>query len=423
MIPGVVGLLALFAAMVRAEAPQRSASFIALGSMALAGGIGWLNDDALKKRLLDYLYGLKASGDPILDARRLGPFAMQIVHGCLASIERQARRSGAKDIQNDLATLFKARGRHASGSREHAQGPVIVVQCESFFDIRRIHPGLSRTLLPAFDRCCREALQHGRLDVPAIAANTSRTEFTVLTGLPPSVTGFDRYNPYHRFARGPLHSLASRLRDDGYQTICLHPFDRRFYGRDQVMRHLGFDRFIGEEGFAGAERHGGYVSDAAVARQAFELLESYGPRLFLFIVTMENHGPWTGARTAEADDQGALSTLTSAFPKTERDALRGVMRGIHHGDAMLGMLTDGLRARSPDGLLAFYGDHLPGLPETYARFGFRDHRSDYLIWQATGSAGVRRDIAAEDLHHTLLDAHFRDRQEEPTRRPAITSAA
>ena len=82
----------------------------------------------------------------------------------------------------------------------------------------------------------------GRLAVPAWGANTMRAEFAVLTGVPESELGYDRFNPYYALARVPLESQVWRLRRAGYRTICLHPFDRRFFRRDLAMPALGFER-------------------------------------------------------------------------------------------------------------------------------------------------------------------------------------
>jgi len=100
-----------------------------------------------------------------------------------------------------------------------------------------------------------------------------RTEFAVLSGMPESAIGLDRFNPYHRFTSVPVSSLAWRLRAEGYRTVCLHPFDRTFYGRDRVMPNLGFDVFLGEEAFAGAQRVNGYISDVEAARKAVEIVK------------------------------------------------------------------------------------------------------------------------------------------------------
>ena len=81
-----------------------------------------------------------------------------------------------------------------------------------------------------------------------------RAEFAALTGIPEEQLGYDRFNPYHAFGRAPLASLAWRLRDEGYRTICLHPFDKRFFRRDLAMPALGFDEFLGRETLGGSRR-------------------------------------------------------------------------------------------------------------------------------------------------------------------------
>src|SRR5262249_39127836 len=123
--------------------------------------------------------------------------------------------------------------------------PVVLVQCESFFDARRLHPGLGENLLGSYDRCRGRSVQWGRLKVPSWAANPGGPESAVLTGLAPASVGFDPSDPYPRLAQRPVWSRAWRLRAEGYRTLCLPPFDRRFYRRDRVMPNLGFDAFLG----------------------------------------------------------------------------------------------------------------------------------------------------------------------------------
>jgi phosphoglycerol transferase MdoB-like AlkP superfamily enzyme len=225
-----------------------------------------------------------------------------------------------------------------------------------------------------------------------------RTEFAALTGLPEAATGFDRFNPYFSFARTKLPSLASQLRDAGYRTICIHPFDRTFYGRDRVLPHLGFDAFLGEEAFAGRTRAGAYVTDPEVAQVALDLVRDEGPGLFLFAITMENHGPWHAA--PDPADLG----LAPAFPALpDADGLRRYLKGLQSSDEMLRILTEGLQA-GEGGMIAFYGDHVPSFPAAFAALGLADRRTDYLVWQAGRDGGYRRDLAAHDLRGTIVEA-------------------
>jgi phosphoglycerol transferase MdoB-like AlkP superfamily enzyme len=227
-----------------------------------------------------------ATADPVQDAKALGPLTMHLAYALIARAERSRRRAAV----SPLATKSTPR------SSSSARAPVVVVQCESFFDPRRLHPAVPADLLPVFDDCRASGIQHGRLGVLGFGANSVRTEFAVLSGLTESAIGFDRFNPYLCFARAPVRSLAWRMRAQGYRTICVHPFDPRFYRRDQVMRNLGFDVFLSGEAFSGAVRVGPYVSDVEVAQRVAEILWDEGPNVFVFAITMENHGPWRAAR-------------------------------------------------------------------------------------------------------------------------------
>src|SRR6185437_7966760 len=200
-------------------------------------------------------------------------------------------------------------------------------------------------------------------------APTIRAEFAALSGLSDDALGFDRWNPYHACARAELPSLARHLRDEGYRTLCLHPFDKRYYG---------FDEFWGEEQFAGAGRVGPYVSDEALAARAAEILREEGRDLFLFVISMENHGPWPAG-----DPRRALPDPAPSLPDLPGGAeLRCFLHGLRHGDAMLGAIGDAAAAQG--GLIAAYGDHVPSLPATYDALNFTDSATDYAIWGGAG---------------------------------------
>jgi hypothetical protein len=362
--------------------PLEAAGALAAVVWAVAGPLNVAAGRALRR--------LGPIGDPVRDGERFGPLATLVIYGIVARAERATRRAPTAPYVNGISH------RHRPG------GPLVVVQCESFFDVRRIHPSVQKDLLPNLDRCRQSGLQWGRLAVPCWGANTVRTEFAVLTGLSEAAIGFDKFNPYQSFARAPVASLAWQMRSEGYRTVCVHPFDRRFYGRDEVMRNLGFDEFLGEEAFDGAQRVGSYVADVEVARFAARLLQEREPKLFVFIVTIENHGPWPNGVVDHGDEAPDL-WRGLVVPESERSAFKGFVKGVRNADAMLGMLAQSLDA-TPGGLLAMYGDHLPSFPRTFQRVGFHDSRSDYLLWRAGTGVGARRDLAAHDLGRTILEA-------------------
>lgn len=323
--------------------------------------------------------------EPADNMRRFGTLGTFLTHGMIARSERPARRRRA---QQSAAPAIIAR-------RPRSRAPIIVVQSESFFDPRRLGPGIAPHLLPHFDALGRRAVQRGRLDTPGWGANTMRTEFGVLTGLSDRDLGYDRFNPYHAFAHEPVPSLASRFRAEGYRSIALHPYSRNFYRRDRIFPLLGFHEYHGLEAFEGAPRQNGFVSDGALAEALVDRLDD---GVFLFAMTMENHGPWL------TDDLHPLGFEPApGLPSTPAFVpLRRYLAGIASADAMLGRLAAALEAAG-GGTLAFYGDHLPSLPESFDAVGFDDTHSDYLLWTVEGGSGRRSDIAAHALSGLILE--------------------
>ena len=361
---------------------------LTLVAVLVVGGGGWmLSREPLLGLAAAGLRRLRPSGEPLADAARLGPFAMLLVYGIIARAERARRRAPFRPLPSPAIC------------DRRAAAPVVLVQCESFFDARRISTRLPAKLLPGYDACLNHGATYGRLAVAAWGANTMRSEFAVLTGIPQERLGYDRFNPYHAFAKQPIASLASHLRNEGYRTLCLHPFDRRFFRRDLAMPALGFDDFLGRETLGGSRRPP-YQSDPDLARQVVRMLDDAGPRTFIFVITMGNHGPWVEDRV-ETDP--VLRSLFDPAQLPQGEELLRYLSGLTRSDEMLGILLDELGPRGRDTLLGFYGDHLPSLPQAFDHLGFDDCASDYVLVDGAAPCPVRLDIAADRLPRVILD--------------------
>jgi hypothetical protein len=281
--------------------------------------------------------------------------------------------------------------------REGETPPIVVVQSESFFDARRLFAAVSQEVFANFDALCGQA-ESGRLGVPVWGAYTMRTEFAFLSGVPPAELGIHRFNPYRRFARGGVATLASALRSRGYRTLCLHPYPASFFGRDRVFPALGFDAFLDAAEFARARRAGPYIADAEVAERIARLLRETQAPLFVFAITMENHGPLHLERVTAEDPR----RLYRSPPPPGLDELTVYLRHLKNADAMIGALAGELE-RKGDGVLCVYGDHVPGMPGVYAVLGFDDPRTDYLIWRAGRPQPGRADRRVEELALRVLE--------------------
>ena len=392
--PGLVlggaaaGLLAAIGLLVFEPALSTPRPFAATAALALITALCLLlAREPLLGWTAELFRRMRPTGDPDADAAALGPFGMLFIHGVVARAERTVRQR-VLAAPNVLGDRCKGPDR-----------PVVIVQCESFFDARRVSPLVAADLLPAFDACRSSGAQFGRLQVPGWGANTMRTEFAVLTGIPETELGYDRFNPYFALARVPLASQVWRLRRAGYRTICLHPFDRRFFRRDLAMPALGFESFLGREALGGSKVPP-YCSDPDLAAQVLRVLDAEGPRTFVFVITMDNHGPWHDSGPLDPDMPATLHP--EDLP--QREQLLRYLDGVRRSDRMLQILMEGLEERRRDATLAFYGDHLPSFPHAFQYFGFEEPHSDYVIWPGGAGAPFQIDLPAHRLGRVVVDS-------------------
>jgi hypothetical protein len=312
-------------------------------------------------RPLMLLRGADIQHVPAVDAAGFGPLACFALHARLAATERAARQARHPPTPAVL---------NLSDPAPH----LLLLQLESFCDPRRF--GLPQPLAHK-DRLAQAALTQGSLAVSAFGANTMRTEFAVLTGLEDAALGLDRFNPYFRFARQPIGSLAWDLRGAGYQTLCLHPFDARFFGRDKVLPALGFARFDAAPAFQQAERVRGLVSDAAIARRLAADLAAATTPGFWYAITVAAHGPWEG------DDPARIWADCMAA-----------------SDAMLGEVMRAAEASPRPVVVAAFGDHRPALPMSQGK-----KETDYVIWRSDRPGdGRAENLSAVGLHRAIRDA-------------------
>jgi hypothetical protein len=278
---------------------------------------------------------------------------------------------------------------------------LVVVQSESFFDVRRYFSGIRTEVLHEFDSLKANAVHQGQVKVPAWGANTVRTEFAFLSGFVADSLGVHRFNPYRKFARQGIPTLASFLKRLGYRTVCVHPYQASFYARDKVFPLLGFDEFIDIQSFNGIEKTGPYIGDIALAEKVCALLETSSAQpIFVFIITMENHGPLHLEKIMEGD----VDRLYSSPPPDDCDDLTLYLRHLSHADRMAGMLRNRLETLPGNSWLCWYGDHVPIMPKVYAELGEPDGKTDYFIWEkgACSSKENKLDIKIENLGYLIL---------------------
>lgn len=267
---------------------------------------------------------------------------------------------------------------------------LVAVQSESFFDPRSLFGGIKRDLLSNFDAVCAESALHGELDVPAWGANTVRTEFAFLSGMPPQSMGVHQFHPYQAVARSWLSvTLPFYLKKCGYETICIHPHQGAFYQRDWVMPKLGFDTFLDIKSFPKAQRQGPYIADAEVANQIAAVLNNAQRPTFIFAITMENHGPLHLEKVDPYDEANLYDTP----PPVGCEEMTIYLRHLAHADGMVRSLHNLLRDMDTPTSLCWYGDHVPIMPSAYAVLQCAPARVPFFCWSNSLTVHHKKEIS------------------------------
>ncbi len=253
--------------------------------------------------------------------------------------------------------------------------------------------------------CADEGAISGRLIVPNFGGGTSDTEFDVLTGYPSKYIG--NTLPSYSFINTKTDSLAWIFKTMGYDTLAIHPGYSWFYNRLNVYNHLGFDEFIHLDEFdPDTQNKGGYISEEAcmdrVIAEIDESLEGEEP-LFMFCVTIENHGPYDDKYTEDYDN----FTTDVALTENEKTLLDNYFEGIKDADRELKRLTEHLKESDEPFVVVYFGDHLPGFSNGMEFFDILDYdinangsleqqlgvyETPFIIWQNDAA----RDINAID---------------------------
>jgi hypothetical protein len=343
--------------------------WVAAGAGLFALAIYWLVAGPLPKWLIAGVYRRMIPADSVRYVREIG-----LAASLTAGLVGWRHAPSGSHIWPTPAPIAKHAG----------DAPIVIaVQSESFSDLFRA--GLHAERLPAFESAQARALAYGRLKVPVQGAWTLRSEFVFLTGREIDVIGIDALHPYLRL-NNPPRSIAHQLRDAGFATAFVHPFDLAFFNRQSALPKLGFDTLLDETHFAGTVPEGYYVSDLALADQVLSLVEQEKRPFFCMVATMENHNPWDKRRLPH------INTPIERYLYHRRNA-----------DRMIAKLVEGIEKIGRPAVFAFYGDHVPAIRS----FGFpyADPRTDYFVMgfrDGVWLSGSQRDLGLHELADVII---------------------
>lgn len=197
--------------------------------------------------------------------------------------------------------------------------------------------------------------------VNAVGGGTWLTEFETIAGMDSRV--FGAYGLYTHSSISPhIHqSFATYLNDKGYETLAFIPTPGDFYNSKNAYRNYGFKQFY-EMNDIGLPASWENVTDKLMVEKVIPKIASLAPRpLFVYIVTLENHGPHR-CRKDSASEYAVRLSDSSADPSLNCQ-LNEFNRRLYSTEqsvfAMLDFLKKTERETGRPFVLAVFGDHLP----------------------------------------------------------------
>lgn len=208
----------------------------------------------------------------------------------------------------------------------------------------------------------KENTVKGSLCVPIFGSLTSNSEFEFLTG--DSIALLQPNSIAYQFNIKPnTYSLVSTLKSQGYQAIAMHPYPKENWNREECYRNMGFDKFFDIEDYEGSEQLRNYVSDRGDFEKLIEQVESKEnpeDKLFLFNVTMQNHGGYDSLYDNFNQEVWLTGDLEGKYP--EADQYLSLMK---RSDEALEYLISYFEKSQEPTMIVMFGDHQPSVEDEF----------------------------------------------------------
>lgn len=289
---------------------------------------------------------------------------------------------------------YVEQGKKLVGEKEDArtgnavqQPNIIVIMSEAFYDLDRLEGAVSYSEDPMqpFREVCKEGIS-GDLYVNVYGGSTHFTEFEFLTGW--NTRGMNTGScPYKEYFSKDQPSFARYLREQGYQTVAIHPYNGKFWNRYVAYPRLGFDAFIDQYRMSYQEKCG-YISDDSLTKEIIKQFEEKkeGSPFFCFSVSVANHiAILNGEEKENAPDQIKVTYDDAlGYGPNKKRWVQEYVSGIEKSGEALQELTDYLKTQDEPTIVVFFGDHAPSYALDQLAAGKKDtnlaYSTPYLIW-------------------------------------------
>lgn len=272
-----------------------------------------------------------------------------------------------------------------------SQPNIIIIMNETLSDLSVLGEVKTNKDYMPFLRALTENTVKGNLYVPVLGGTTSNTEFEFLTGISTAFLPAGS-NPYALYINRSLNSLPANLTTQGYTTTAFHPYYKDNWNRINVYDHLGFENYLGIEDILDEavvdlmksgtdmstltqkieELYPGediltrfYVNDSYDYKKVIEMYENKdeGTPLFLFNVTMQNHGGY--ADTYKNFNEEIYLVDDNGEPIRDYPETNQYLSLIYETDNATKDLVSYFSNQEEPTIICIFGDHQPKIENEF----------------------------------------------------------
>lgn len=235
---------------------------------------------------------------------------------------------------------------------------IVIIMDESLADFRVLGDALETNVpvTPFLDSLTENTVRGFAL-TPIFGGGTANAEFEVLTGC--SMAFLPKGSmAYQQYLRQEIFSLPRLLKSYGYDTFVTHPYFSSGWNRTKAYPLLGFEEMTFLEDYPQQDLIRGFVSDREMFDYVLNRLEAQGDApLFLFGITMQNHGDYNFA-----DYENSVTLESERYPMAEQ-----YLSLIHETDKAVEYLLTELEKSPRDTVVLLFGDHFPQVEGDFFR--------------------------------------------------------
>lgn len=251
---------------------------------------------------------------------------------------------------------------------------IIVIANESFCDYYNLYNEGNTDPIEHFTKLSKsENVVSGVMYTSTFGGQTSNVEYEFLTQNSIRILPIGTY-VFQQYIKEPVKdSLVQNLKNQGYKTSAIHPWESYAYSRNKIYKLFGFDSIKFKDDIEGLEKNfnNDFFSDKSTYKELMKEIneKKENEKLFEYVLTVQNH-------------TGYLNTDPKQITYHDEFVKNVYMQLIHDSDEALKEVIEELKQKDEKYILLFFGDHQPNLDDSdnFEEKSIKQYQVPFLIW-------------------------------------------